>query len=714
MKPAIFTLTSKSKRPSSISKSAISKTSPIDACLSSSIKILYKKTGILIMRLFIAEKPSLGRAIADVLPKPLRKADGFIVAANGDTVSWCIGHLLEQVEPEAYDPAFKKWSHEHLPIVPDKWQLSVKKNTSKQLSVLRKLVKQADQLVHAGDPDREGQLLVDEVINFFGVSRAKTAAVQRCLISDLNASAVKRALSKLRSNRDFIALSTSALARSRADWLYGINLTRAYTLQGQKGGYSGVLSVGRVQTPLLGLVVRRDQAIEDFVSQPFYQVVANLETQNKESFKAHWRPSIECQRYLDEQGRNLSRPLADNVASRISHQPATVNKLKREHKKQAAPLPFNLSALQIEASKAFALSAQQVLDVCQGLYERHKLITYPRSDSRYLPNEHFSEAKSVVAAIQANAELSAACSTLLGTKSKAAKQIDLKHKSRAWNDSKVSAHHAIIPTQKRLSVAKIATILKADEEKIYRLICRNYIAQFLPAHQFYAVETEIGIGTGVFIAKAKEPIAEGWKILFQGQKSRREDSDEIEQKIPSLTLGEKLSSLQAEVIDKNTSPPKPYTDASLLSAMTGISAHVSDPKLKKVLRDTDGLGTDATRAGIIELLFKRGYLRRQGKTILSTATGQGLIQVLPDIATYPDLTALWESQLSAIHDGRSSYHELMQPLQTQLKLMVDESREIIPRGLKGLGGKTRSKWGSNKKTMKKRASVKRKTQSRSA
>ncbi|MFT6407796.1 MAG: DNA topoisomerase-3 [Arenicella sp.] len=658
------------------------------------------------MRLFIAEKPSLGRAIADVLPKPLRKADGFIVAANGDTVSWCIGHLLEQVEPEVYNPAFKKWSHEHLPIVPDKWQLTAKKKTSKQLGVLRKLVKQADQLVHAGDPDREGQLLVDEVINFLGVSRTKTAAVQRCLISDLNAKAVRRAISKLRDNRDFIPLSTSALARSRADWLYGINLTRAYTLQGQKGGYSGVLSVGRVQTPLLGLVVRRDQSIACFVSQPFYEVWATLETEKKQSFKAKWRPSSECQRYLDQHGRNLSKLLADNVAGRISNQTATVETLKREHKKLAAPLPFNLSSLQIEASKAFALSAQQVLDVCQGLYERHKLITYPRSDSRYLPKEHFADAKSVVTAIQANSQVSKACSNLLGPSSAVAELIDFKHKSRAWNDSKVSAHHAIVPTQKQLAADKVAATLKADEEKIYRLICRNYIAQFLPAHEFYAVEAEISIGTGIFIAKAKEPIASGWKIIFQGQKAKQDDNDELQQKIPSLKLGQHLKSIQAEVVDKVTSPPKPYTDATLLSAMTGISAHVSDPKLKKILRETDGLGTEATRAGIIELLFKRGYLRRQGKSMFSTVTGQALINALPEIATHPDLTALWESQLSAIHDGRSSYQELMAPLEVQLKSMVDESRDIIPQGLKGLGSKTGFKPRSNKKTYKKKPTKK--------
>ena len=640
------------------------------------------------MRLFIAEKPSLGRAIADVLPKPLKKADGFIVASNGDTVSWCIGHLLEQVEPEVYDPAYKKWTHEHLPIVPSQWKLTAKKKTSKQLSVLRKLVKQADQLVHAGDPDREGQLLVDEVINFLGVNKTKTAAVQRCLISDLNPKAVKRAVSSLRSNREFIPLSTSALARSRADWLYGINLTRAYTLQGQKAGYSGVLSVGRVQTPVLGLVVRRDQDITEFVSKPFYQVWANLQTNNNECFKAKWQPSKECEPYLDEQGRNLSEALARNVAQRISNKPATVDDLKREHKRQTAPLPYNLSALQIDASKVFGLNAQQVLDTCQTLYERHKLITYPRSDSRYLPKEHFNDAAHVVEAIQHNAQASDAFTSLLRSDSKASGLINLKQKSRAWNDAKVSAHHAIIPTQKKLSASKVTTTLSSAEEKIYRLICRNYIAQFLPQHEFYAVVAHVKIATGLFIAKAKEPISIGWKCVFpSSKKNSKKDDSEPEQKIPSLNVGESLKSLVAEVIEKQTSPPKPFNDATLLAAMTGISAHVSDTQLKKILKETDGLGTEATRAGIIELLFKRGYLRRQGKTIYSTPTGQSLIKALPEVATYPDLTARWESQLSAIHDGRSSYQQLMTLLETQLQTMIDESRNVIPQGLKGLGGK---------------------------
>jgi DNA topoisomerase-3 len=643
------------------------------------------------MRLFIAEKPSLGRAIADVLPKPHKKGDGYITAANGDTVSWCIGHLLEQQQPEAYDPAFKKWSHEHLPIIPQQWRLAVKKNTAKQLGVLRTLIKQAEQLIHAGDPDREGQLLVDEVINFLGVTGAKKDSIQRCLINDLNPSAVKQSLSKLRSNREFIPLSTSALARSRADWLYGINLTRAYTLQGQKVGYKGVLSVGRVQTPLLGLVVRRDNAIEAFVSKAFYEVWACLETEKGESFKAKWQPSEQCAKYLDEQGRNLSQALAQNVAGRISQQPAQVKKLKREHKKQAPPLPYNLSSLQIDASKAFGLSAQQVLDICQGLYERHKLITYPRSDCRYLPLSHFVEAKDVHAAILSNSQHLGQQGSLFSQT-----QFDLKRKSKAWNDKKVDAHHAIIPTK------KTSNHLSGNDAKVYALICRNYLAQFLGEHQYHAVRVEVEIALGLFAAVAKELIEDGWRCIFikRSQSHNQDNNNETEQLLPRLNLGQVLKSLQAEVLEKHTSPPKAYTDASLLAAMTGISAHVSDPQLRKILRDTDGLGTEATRAGIIELLFSRGFLSRTGKTITSTSSGRGLIEALPDVATYPDMTARWESELSAISEGRSQYKKLMSPLQEQLKELVVQSLEVLPKGLSGLGKPRFAK--------KRRASTKRK------
>jgi DNA topoisomerase-3 len=647
------------------------------------------------MRLFIAEKPSLGRAIAEVLPHPLKKAPGYIVAANGDTVSWCIGHLLEQAQPEAYDPAFKKWAHDHLPIVPDRWQLKVKPKTAKQLAVLRMLVKKATQLVHAGDPDREGQLLVDEVINFLGVTTAQKAGIKRCLINDLNPQAVKQALHKLRDNREFIPLSTSALARSRADWLYGINLTRAYTLQGQKVGYQGLLSVGRVQTPLLGLVVRRDISIESFVSIDYYEVWAKLRTEQGETFTAKWQASEACAKYLDDQGRNLSLALAQNVAKRVSYQQAIVYDLKRQHKKQPAPLPYNLSALQIDASKAFGLSAQQVLDICQTLYERHKLITYPRSDSRYLPVGHFSQAQQVLGAINKNSHLLGKQGSLF-TQVFTSSSYDIKQKSKAWNDAKVDAHHAIIPTVKSTSN------LVGNEANVYALVCRNYLAQFLAKHEYHAVRVEVKIANGLFIASANELIAQGWKSIFIHRANKETDGlpktgtskekitvgkDNPAQSIPKLHIQQSLNSLDASVIDKQTSAPKAYTDATLLAAMTGISAHVKDPQLKRILRETDGLGTEATRAGIIELLFSRNYLCRKGKTINATLTGRGLIEALPEEATYPDMTARWEAELSAISEGHSNYRSLMQPLENQIAQLIIQSRDILPTSLKGLCSK---------------------------
>jgi len=622
------------------------------------------------MRLFIAEKPSLGRAIADVLPKPHHKGEGFIRAANGDTVSWCIGHLLEQAEPDAYDPAYKQWRLEHLPILPQQWQLVPKPKTRKQLTVLRKLVKEADQLVHAGDPDREGQLLVDEVIEYLGVKGAKRDSVQRCLISDLNPPAVRRALERLRSNREFMPLAISALARSRADWLYGINLTRAYTIQGRKVGYDGVLSVGRVQTPVLGLVVRRDRAIEDFVPKLFYEVLAHLLTQGGERFHVKWQPSEACRPYQDEEGRVLSRKLAENVVSRIGGQPATVLALDKKRKLQAPPLPYNLSSLQIDAAKRYGLSAQAVLDTAQSLYERHKLITYPRSDSRHLPVEHLGQAPRVLAAIGRNSD---AFAEALAT-------ADPGRRTKAWNDSKVDAHHAIIPTEKQVDISR----LSQAERQIYELVARQYLVQFLPDHEYFETRVEVEIAGGLFRASARQVIEPGWKALFGKQAASEDDNEAPQQQLPALSIGQVLQCERGELVEKMTQPPKPFTDATLLAAMTGIARFVEDPEVRRILKDTDGLGTEATRAGIIELLFRRGFLERQGKSIRATAAGRGLVDSLPEEATLPDMTARWESRLEAICQREASYGHFMSGLVTALQGLVEGACSRLPHSLEGI------------------------------
>ncbi|MDN3701344.1 DNA topoisomerase III [Vibrio artabrorum] len=623
-------------------------------------------------RLIIAEKPSLGRAIAAALPNPQKKDQGFIKCGNGDVVTWCVGHLLEQVEPDAYDNRYKKWNLADLPIVPEQWQLRPRKASSKQLTVIRKLLKDATQIVHAGDPDREGQLLVDEVIDYCKVSKAKKESMDRLLISDLNLPAVKRALSQMRSNRDFIPLSISALARSRADWLYGMNMTRAYTLLGQKAGYQGVLSVGRVQTPVLGLVVRRDEEIENFIPKDYFTLHALIPYQNNgQSFdiRARWKPSEACKPWQDEEGRVLNRKLVENVANRIANQPATVTESEQKQSKQAAPLPYSLSALQIDASKRFGMSAQQVLDTCQSLYEKHKLITYPRSDSRYLPKEHYSQRESIVGAIANNAkELQSG-----------AQGADLSLKSKAWNDSKVDAHHAIIPTSKKSSVNG----LSANEMKIYQQIARQYLMQFYPPAVFADAKLVFDIAGGVFIAKGRQLINPGWKVLM-GKTDTEEKGDGTDT-VPPLDKGTVLTCREGVIGDKKTEPPKHFTEATLLQAMTGIARFVANKDLKAILKETDGLGTEATRAGILDTLFKRQLLTRQGKSIHSSPAGRGLIHALPEDSTFPDMTAHWEHQLQGMAERNQAYQPFMQALESKIDgLMGKVKTGEVPESLRHL------------------------------
>ncbi|MGY8872159.1 MAG: DNA topoisomerase III [Pseudomonadales bacterium] len=642
------------------------------------------------MILYIAEKPSLGRAIADALPKPHKKGDGCIHVGNGDVVSWCIGHLLEQAQPEAYDPAFKKWTIQHLPIVPGEWKLEVKSKTRKQFMVLKKLIKQADLLVNAGDPDREGQILVDEVISFSGVSKAKRESVKRCLISDLNINSVKKSLSNLRSNAEFVPLATSALARARADWLYGINMTRLCTLQGQKAGFNGVLSIGRVQTPLLGLVVHRDLEIKDFVSKPFYEVFATLKTTKDELYKAKWKPSAACEPYMDEEGRVLSKKLAENVVARVYGHSGAVVKVQQNKKKQAAPLPYNLSSLQIDAAKRYGLSAKQVLDICQQLYEKHKLITYPRSDCRYLPLEHFGGAGYVASAIAKT------CPNL----EKAVTNTDLKLKSKAWNDAKISAHHAIIPTAKAIE----ANRLSSGEANVYELIARQYLIQFYPPFEYLDKQIDTEVAGGLFVAKQKDVLAQGWKILFPAARQPNALAAEGDSgdgfssvSLPDVQQGDTVLCSEANLAEKQTSPPKYFTDATLLSAMTGIARYVQDPTIKKVLRDTDGLGTEATRAGIIELLFTRQFLTRIGKDIRATEVGIQLITSLPENMAHPDMTAHWESQLEAISQREMKYAHFMEPMTHSLHKLIEEVSSVQFQGLRGQG-KAPAKKRRRKKT----------------
>ena len=608
------------------------------------------------MRLFIAEKPSLARAIADVLPKPHRRGEGYIACGNDQVVTWCVGHLLEQAQPDSYDSRYARWNLADLPIIPEKWRLQPRPSVAKQLKAIEGLLQQASEIVHAGDPDREGQLLVDEVLDYLQLPAGKRQRVQRCLINDLNPAAVERAVSRLRENREFIPLCVSALARSRADWLYGINMTRAWTLLGRNAGYDGVLSVGRVQTPVLGLVVRRDEEIEHFVPKDYFEVKAHVVTPKEERFVASWVPSDACEPWQDEEGRVLHRPLAEHVLARIQGQPAQVTGYNDRRESETAPLPFSLSSLQIEAAKRYGLSAQSVLDCCQRLYETHKLITYPRSDSRYLPDEHYAGRHAVLKAIAVHQpDLTPPA------------DFNTEQKNRCWDDKKVDAHHAIIPTARTGKVA-----LSDNEARIYALIARQYLMQFCPDAQFRKCVIDLEIGGGRFVAKARFLAEAGWRALL-GNKERDEENDGTP--LPVIAKGDTLLCERGELLEKQTQPPRPFTDATLLSAMTGIARFVQDKELKKVLRATDGLGTEATRAGIIELLFRRTFLVKKGRYIHSTEAGRALIHALPEMAARPDMTAQWESTLTRISEKSCRYDEFMQPLVSTLTTLIGEARQ---------------------------------------
>ncbi|OLO05614.1 DNA topoisomerase III [Salinicola socius] len=600
------------------------------------------------MRLIVAEKPSLARAIAEALPVRATRREGYLEA--GDTVvSWCLGHLLEQAPPERYDPKYKQWRLDDLPIIPERWQLVPRSQARSQLAVLRKLIKSADSVVHAGDPDREGQLLVQEVLNHLGWHRE----TQRLLIQDLNRPAVVKALDRLEDNRRYQPLYAAAEARSRADWLYGINLTRAWTLIGRQAGFDGLLSVGRVQTPVLGLVVRRDRDIAAFEPKPFHVLWADLQVANG-SLRAWWQPGEKhpldgsC---LDEQGRLLDPRPAEALAQRLAGAHGHLAELDQRRKRQAAPLPYSLSSLQIDAARRHGLSAKRVLDVCQTLYERHQLITYPRSDCRYLPAAHHREAeKTLLGACRLDGELRGW-----------AEQADFRLRSKAWDDAKVGAHHALAPTGRPADMDR----LTRDEANLFRLIARNVLAQFYPALETYETQAMFEILDERFKAQGREIIEPGWKPLF----TTRDDVPAL----PLLTKGEPATVTDAGCEARETRPPEPFTDASLIKAMMNIARYVEDPVVKRTLRDTDGLGTEATRASIIETLLTRGYLVRDRKAIKATRTGHALIDSLPLAATQPERTALWEQRLSAIAESQDAPEPFLEALVSDLRALLGQA-----------------------------------------
>ena len=609
------------------------------------------------MRLFIAEKPSLGRAIADNLGKGSKK-DGYISLNDGkDIVTWCFGHILEQYNPDEYDEKYKHWTIEDLPILPSVWKLKIKKDAAKQFKVIKELVKQADYVVNAGDPDREGQLLVDEVLEYIGNKKP----TKRILLNALDSKSVQTALQDLRDNKDFASFRDSARARSQADWLVGMNLTRAYTIKSRQAGYEGVVHVGRVQTPTLALVVRREDEIQHFQPTTHYVCQVNWKHENGDiPTTLKYKPDMEG---LDSEGRLTSKSVAEGLLSKVeaiaSHgDGATITKVERKQKQEGQRLPYSLSSLQVEAGRKYGYSPQQVLDTMQGLYEK-KLTTYPRSDCEYLPTNQLGDAKAIISNLSAIQDLAVYCD-----------KADTSIRSRCWNDSKISAHHAIIPT-----VVKAPDSLTEIEQRMYTMVAKAYLAQFYPIHTYMATKITIECAEETFIANGKQILTNGWKELYAKDAKEKDEEEADTPSLPEVEEGDSAAYGSGKIQEKITKPPKRFTEATLLQAMKEIYKYVKDKELAKGLKECKGIGTEATRAGIIETLKKADFFTVEKKKIVPTDKGRMAISVLPDAITYPDTTAKWEAELDQIVDKKISLDDFLKHQTQILNDLLKEAKE---------------------------------------
>ena len=611
------------------------------------------------MRLFIAEKPSLGREIAKGLGGGESK-NGYIEICNStDIVTWEFGHLLENYSPEDYDEKFQFRRLEDLPIIPSEWKLKLKDSAKAQFNTIKKLASKADIIVNAGDPDREGQLLVDELLDYIGNNKP----VQRILLNALDEKSVKQALNNLRDNHDFVGLKNSARARSYADWLVGMNLSRAFTVPAKAAGYIGSLRIGRVKTPTMALVVRREEEIKNFKPVQYYQVQVDWNYAD-ESIRSIWQPDENIVG-LDLDERLVDKQVGIDLLSKIQNakSPAAISKIEETEKKEVQRLPYSLSALQVDAGKRYGYDPKTVLQCMQQLYEK-KLTTYPRSDCDFLPENQYSDATNVLNNLKSISGLSSLCDNT-----------DLSIRTRAWNDKKISAHHAIIPTCAKCDFDS----LNEQEQNLYFMVAQAYIAQFYPVHIYQSTKLWIECMKESFIANGKVIKQNGWKDVYANDldTTKETDSDiDKERALPDICEGETVSYKTGRVLDKQTKPPTRFTPATLLKAMKEIHKYVKDDTLKARLKSVSGIGTEATRASIIDALCTSNLLRLEKKFLIPTDQAYMMMKFLPDTITWPDTTALWEDELEDVKDNRLSIDGFLSTKLESIQHCVNEAKFI--------------------------------------
>ena len=580
------------------------------------------------MQLVIAEKPSVAQQIASVIGAEERK-DGYM-EGSGSIVSWCVGHLVELAQPDAYSDAWKKWTYESLPMIPENWQHEVKRDTAAQYKVLRELMHdtRVDSVVCATDAGREGELIFRLVYEMAGCNKP----MKRLWISSMEESAIRDGFANLKPGSDYDCLYQSALCRQRADWLVGLNGTRLFTVL-----YGGkVLKVGRVQTPTLGMLVERETQIMNFRKEQY--------------FMAH----ILCGGVDAATGRINSRAEAETVAGACKNGQAVVTSAAKEQKSIAPPKLYDLTTLQRDANRLFGFTAKQTLEYTQSLYEK-KLVTYPRTDSQYLSDDMEGTARNVIEAI---------FNSLLSEQNILFNP-DVK---KILNSKKVTDHHAIIPTME--IVKQDLKAIPESERKILSLCANRLLCATAEKHIYNSTKAELTSNGMVFKVSGKEIWKNGWKDfeeLFKKAYKTTEDKDDSDdtKKLPELTEGMTVTVEDTRVSEHFTQPPKHYTEDSLLSAMERAGAEDMGDEVER-----KGLGTPATRADIIEKLVKDGFVKREKKQMIPTEDGIKLITVLPDVVKSPKLTADWENELTQVSQGKVSADQFMEGIESMVRELV--------------------------------------------
>ncbi|MBF0142457.1 MAG: DNA topoisomerase III [Magnetococcales bacterium] len=584
--------------------------------------------------LYLCEKPSQARDIGRVLGA-VRRREGYL-EGQGVCVTWCLGHLLEMVAPDDYKPEWRSWNLDRLPMIPETWQLGIREGGSGQLKIIKKLLRATEAVVLATDADREGETIGREVLEWCRYR----GRVSRLWLSALDEKSIRKALDSLLPGHQSEPLYQAGLGRARADWLVGMNLSRAYTLWGRYSGHDGLLTVGRVQTPTLKLVVDRDRLIENFRPVAFTDLTVRLAGASG-AFPAKWIPAKSI---ADEAGRCLDRSIAEAVATKVAGKEGEILKAETTRVRESPPLPLDLSTLQVEASRRWGMGAKKCLDLAQSLYERHKAITYPRSDCRYLPVSQFPDAPDILKAV---AQTSPTLEGWVG-------QANPTLRSQAWNDARITAHHAIIPTGATVRGGAFST----DEARLFDLIGRHYLAQFFPHFEYDRTVVDATVEEESFRATGRVEIVAGWRpVVGKGTKPDRQEEDAD---LPPVLPGETVRVDDTRLEDKKSQPPPRYTEGTLIQAMKSVGKLVDNPRLRAILRQTSGIGTEATRATIIENLLKRQLLLREGKKqLLSSPAGRLLVDGLPTSVTDPATTAVWEQTLDDIAQGRGSLEEFL-------------------------------------------------------